>query len=486
MGSDTFKKQSLKSKTGQTKAADLTLRQSIVPLMLVTILFFLWGFAYGLLDVLNKHFQVTLNVSRGQSSGLQAAYFGAYPVASLTFAGFVLRRYGYKATFIMGLCLFGVGALLFWPSAKYRSFGGFCGATFVIGCGLGTLESAANPYIAVCGPPKYTEMRLNMSQALQAIGTVVGPVLASQVFFKSVGENDLDSVQWVYLGIAIFVTSLAVVFYFAPIPEISDEDMELLANKMVAKNNENNDNAGIVEAVAEERVQKPIWKNVNLMWAVFSQFCYVAGQVAVAGYFVNYATEVRHGTSNSMGANFLAIAQGCFSLGRFLGVVFMKFFMPRKVFIAFFTCLIIFQCLSIGLTGNAGLAMLNLVLLFESILFPTIFGFGLRGLGIQTKLGSSFLVASVVGGAVGPASLGFTADLFDSTRKAMIIPLIFFVVAYSYPIATNWYPKIRNLIDDFSGKELEQNVSTPQNNDSLSEKGSISYEDKNDVIVSSK
>jgi FHS family L-fucose permease-like MFS transporter len=137
-----------------TSAAKITLRQSIYPLALVTILFFLWGFAYGLLDVLNKHFQEALDITRAKSSGLQAAYFGAYPVASLTYAGWVLRKFGYRATFMLGLVLYGVGALLFWPSGHYRSFGGFCGATFIIGSGLGTLETAANPYLAVCGPPK--------------------------------------------------------------------------------------------------------------------------------------------------------------------------------------------------------------------------------------------------------------------------------------------------------------------------------------------
>ena len=191
-----------------------------------------------------------------------------------------------------------------------------------------------------------------------------------------------------------------------------------------------------------------------------------------------------------MGANFLAIAQGCFSIGRFIGVILMKFILPRKVFIAYFTFVLIFQALAIGLTGDAGLAMLNLVLLFESILFPTIFGFGLKGLGIQTKLGSSFLVASIVGGAVGPAALGYTADLFDSTRKAMIIPLIFFVSAYTYPIATNFYPKIRNLIEEFSGRELEQDSdgspAGQSNTDSISEKGSFAHQDRNEIDVSTK
>jgi MFS transporter, FHS family, L-fucose permease len=185
---------------------------------------------------LNKHFQETLGITRARSSGLQAAYFGAYPFASLGHANWLLRHWGYKAVFIWGLFLYGAGALLAWPCLVYRSFGGFCAATFVIGNGLGSLETAANPYrtsipttfscvalltrpVAVCGPPKHSELRINIAQAFNGIGTVVAPVLGSYVFFKNVGEStdDLKSVQWVYLAIACFVFILAVVFYFSPV-----------------------------------------------------------------------------------------------------------------------------------------------------------------------------------------------------------------------------------------------------------------------------
>jgi FHS family L-fucose permease-like MFS transporter len=130
-----------------------------------------------------------LGISRARSSGLQAAYFGAYPVASLGYANWILRHFGYKAVFMFGLTLYGIGALLMWPAAIYRSFGGFCGATFIIGSGLGSLESAANPYITVCGPPRYAELRINFAQAFNAIGTVLGPVLGSYAFFKNTGDS---------------------------------------------------------------------------------------------------------------------------------------------------------------------------------------------------------------------------------------------------------------------------------------------------------
>lgn len=152
----------------------------------------MWGFAYGLLDVLNKHFQETLHISAAASSGLQGyvflltliferyltiyrAYFGAYFIGPLTYSGWIVRKFGYRWTFITGLSIYGIGALLFWPSGVKRSFGGFCGAMFVVGSGLSTLETSANPFIATCGPPKYSELRLNLAQAFQAIGSVVAP-----------------------------------------------------------------------------------------------------------------------------------------------------------------------------------------------------------------------------------------------------------------------------------------------------------------------
>jgi FHS family L-fucose permease-like MFS transporter len=220
------KRRSLRARDHErTKAAELTIRESLYPIILVTILFFLWGFSYGLLDTLNKHFQNTLDITKARSSGLQAAYFGAYPIASLGHAAWILRHYGYRATFIWGLCLYGIGALVAFPCIKAKSFGGFCAAIFIIGNGLGSLETAANPYITVCGPPRYAELRINFSQAFNGIGTVIAPVLGSYVIFTFDDATALANVQWIYIAIAIFVFLLAIVFFLSVIPEITDADM---------------------------------------------------------------------------------------------------------------------------------------------------------------------------------------------------------------------------------------------------------------------
>ncbi|KAL0066158.1 hypothetical protein AAF712_006783 [Marasmius tenuissimus] len=389
----------------------------------------LQGFAYGLLDTLNKHFQRTLDITRTRSSGLQAAYFGAYPLASLGYANWVLRHYGYRAVFILGLVLYGIGAFMMWPAGLKRSFGGFCGATFIIGSGLGCLETAANPYMAVTGPPKYAEMRINLAQAIQAIGTVVGPVLGSYVFFTDTDDSvdALKSVQWVYLAIGIFVFSLAIVFYFSVIPEVTDADMS--------------EQADITHGGKAD--EKPFWKQYRLFHAAWAQFCYTGAQVAIAGYFINYVADARPGTPDSLSAKFLAAAQGCFAVGRFTGSGLMRFVKPRMVLLIYLTGTLAFCAASIRTRGNTGLAMLMVTLFFESVCFPTIVALGIRGLGKHTKRGSGWIVAGVAGGACIPPILAKAADNHNSTPFAMLVPTMFFVSALTYPLALNFIPAYR-------------------------------------------
>ncbi|RDW75813.1 MFS general substrate transporter-32 [Coleophoma crateriformis] len=342
--------------------------------------------------------------------------------------------------FIWGLCLYGVGALVAWPCIVYRSFGGFCAAIFIIGNGLGSLETAANPYITVCGPPRYSEIRINISQAFNGIGTVVAPVLGSYVFFLKTGDDAkaLRNVQWVYLAIAIFVFLLAVVFFFANIPEITDADMEYQATET---------HAGLSV--------KPFRKQYRLFHAAFAQFCYTGAQVAIASYFINYVVQTRPNTDSALAAKFLAGAQGTFALGRFVGVGLMKFIKARYVFLVYLTCCIIFIAPSITQRGNIGMSMLYLTLFFESICFPTIVALGMRGLGKYSKKGSGYIVAGVSGGACVPPLLGAAADANNhNVALAMVVPLMFFVAAESYAIAVNFVPAYRDVADKFATAEI--------------------------------
>ncbi|KAL8681673.1 MAG: hypothetical protein Q9186_002190 [Xanthomendoza sp. 1 TL-2023] len=255
-------------------------RESLPALCFVTVLFFLWGFAYGLLSILNAQFQRIVDVSNAQAQGLHAAYFAAYFVAPLTFGRLVLNRWGFRQTFIVGLCVYGTGTMIFWPSAVLVSYPAFLVSNFIVGLGVSTLELGGNPFIALCGPPEYAEIRLNISQAVQAIGSVVSPILAQKVLFKGVTDApSLIDIQWTYLGIALFDVVLALIFFYLPIPEASDEDLQRLADER--------------EDVNTRRICGIMVPYITLAFGVFSQFCYVGGQEAVAQVFLQYVDLVK-------------------------------------------------------------------------------------------------------------------------------------------------------------------------------------------------
>ena len=214
------------------------------------------------------------------------------------------------------------------------------------------------------------------------------------------------------------------VFFFAPIPEISDADMMDQAEQSTE-----------FDTMYED---KPMRKQYTLFFGVMAQFMYVGPQVAIAGYFINYVTEVRPGTSSSRASDQLAIAQSLFAIGRFTASFSMKWVKPRYVYMLFSTMIILWICVAIGVEGDGGIAALSLVLFFESCIFPTIFTLSLRGLGRHTKRGASFIVSSVVGGAVFPPVLGAVADI-QGTRIAMVIPLVGFVLSWMFPIYLNLY-----------------------------------------------
>lgn len=399
----------------------------------------LWGFAYGLLDVLNAKFQDALNVTAAEAGGLQAAYFGAYFIGPLTYSGWIVRRFGYKWTFITGLILYGIGALMFWPSAVYESFGGFCGSLFIVGSGLSTLETSANPFIATCGPPRLSEFRLELSQSFQAVGSVIAPLLAARVFFNNVNvhgkDTDLSNVQWTYLGIACFVFLLAVVFYFSPIPEVTDADMALQAEQC-------SDLTGYQD--------KPLRKQYKLFFGVAAQFCYVGAQVAVASAFIKYSQESA-GLLPAAASDRYAIAQGLFAIGRFAAAGMFMFIKPRIVLLAFMSGVMLFIALAIGLRGEAAIAVLSVVLFFESCVFPTIFTLSIRGLGRHTKRGSSWIVASVCGGALFPSVTGLVADK-KGWHIAMVVPMCAFIISFAFPIFLNTIWKRE--LDGFSATRI--------------------------------
>ncbi|PFH58881.1 hypothetical protein XA68_13087 [Ophiocordyceps unilateralis] len=414
--------------------AELTGRQSLYPVCLVTSLFFLWGFSYGLLDTLNKHFQDTLGIGKSRSAGLQAAYFGAYPLASLGHAAWTLQRFGYRATFVWGLCLYGLGAVLAIPAIKCRSFGGFCACIFVIGSGLGSLETAANPYMGACGPARYSEIRLNIAQAFSGVGSVVAPVVGSFAFFRLDAEGALQNVQWIYLAVALLVFALAVIFFISDIPEAYEDDDETMAK---------GDNGGLTSSQR--------WR---LLHAALAQFCCTGAQIAIAGYFINYVTETRPRTRPALASQLLAGAQGAFALGRFVGAALMRFIRPRVVLCAFTTLSVALVAPAVALRGNSGVLVICLSMFFESVCFPTIVALGIRGLGRHSRRGSGYVVGGIVGGACVPPLMGAVADA-RGTAMGMTVPLGFLAAGWTYALAVNAVPAYRAVIDGGNSVESD-------------------------------
>ena len=265
---------------------------------IVAILFFLWGISYGLLNTLNNAIAIINDMTDAQTLGLTSAYFGGgYFFGPLLVGEWLLRRDehnrskrhekddaenvgGYKVTFIMGLCIYGIGTIIFWPSAVTNSYGGFMLSSFVVGFGLSVLEVAANSFLVLCGPPEYGETRLLLAQAVQGVGSVVSGLLAQKVFFTSIGVDDkntsnsmtLINVQWTYLGITLFCVILALFFYYMPLPEVSDSELELSTNRLPI--NPQKRCIGGLQL-----------RTVSLILAVFAQYVYVAAQESNSIYF---------------------------------------------------------------------------------------------------------------------------------------------------------------------------------------------------------
>jgi fucose permease len=321
--------------------------QSFKPVILVTIIFFLWGFAYGLLGVLNGQFQKISKLSQAETLGLHAAYYGGYFVGPLTLGQFMLKKYGFKAAMITGLCVYSCGTLVFWPSAVLTSYSAFVISNFIVGFGLSCLEIAANPFIALCGPLEYAEVRLNFSQGFQAIGTVLSPLLAQKVFFKNVqNAPSLVNVQWTYLGIALFDVMLAVIFYYLTLPEASDEELEELADRR--------------SAVYRTKIGPfhVIW--VTLALGVFSQFCYVGGQEAI-GNNTEGVSALLHPSARLSNFDYTTVGHTVFAVGRFLSAFFNYLFTPRWILLFLYAGLIITCSLQMRLGGDAGEAISHLI-----------------------------------------------------------------------------------------------------------------------------
>ncbi|WP_110949630.1 L-fucose:H+ symporter permease [Pseudomonas bohemica] len=376
-------------------------------LILVTSLFFLWGLSYGLLDVLNKHFQETLNVSKAQSGLLQAAYFGAYFIIALP-AGLLMDRFGYKAGILLGLCLYATGALLFMPAANAASFSFFLFALFVIALGLGCLETAANPYATVLGDPQGAERRLNLAQSFNGLGQFVGPLLGGALFFGNASAADNSSLQTTYVIIAVTVLLVAALFARTSMPDLREQESKI-----------------------QRSDSKSLWQHREFVGGVVTQFFYVAAQVGVGAFFINYVTEHWVRMTSQTAAYLLSVGMICFMGGRFFSTWLMGRIRAQRLLMTYAWINVALCAVVVSGVENVSVVALIAIFFFMSIMFPTIFAMGVKNLGPHTKRGSSFLIMAIVGGALMPYFMGLVADHF-STALAYLLPLGCFVVVGFY------------------------------------------------------
>ncbi|GAA3917393.1 L-fucose:H+ symporter permease [Chitinophaga oryziterrae] len=391
---------------------NFTERKYLAVFLFVTSLFFCWGVALTLGDVLNRHFQNVLHISKSRSGLVQLSLFGAYAVIGIP-AGMFIKRFGYKRGILLGLLLYALGAFLFIPAAESASFNFFRFALFVLACGLATLETAAHPLVAALGDQRTSDQRINFSQSFNGLGGVIGPAIGSYFILKAGQEHseDLVAVRDLYIAIGLFITLLAVAFLFIKLPVM----------------NQSQDKKDVIEV-------KPLAQQKHFIFAAVAQFFNVAAQGGTWAYFINYGHDVME-LSDEKSGYFFSLSMMMVMIGRFAGTALMRFIAPYKL-LAVFAGMNILMCIIVALHfGWISFIALIMINFFFSIMFPTIFSLGLKDLGKHTQQASSFIVMGVVGGGIFPPLMGLIAN--HSVATAYYLPIICYVVimlfGYNYP-----------------------------------------------------
>lgn len=383
--------------------------------------FFMWGFTLTMMDVLNKHFQTVLHISKSRSSMIQISTFGAYAIAALP-VGIFMKKYGYRNGILLGLALYACGAFLFVPAANNASFNFFRIAIFVLACGMATLETVAHPFIASLGDQKTSDIRINFAQSFNGFGGVIGPIIGSYFLLSSERhhENNLIAVKQFYLVVGSFIAVFGIIFALISIPK-------KLATTHIMPDN---------KPQAEGEVLKKLYHEKHFVFAVVAQFFNIAAQSGTWAYFLNYGHEVMHFSDEKTGY-FFSFSILMLVIGRFSGTFLMRYIAPYKL-LAIFACGNILACL-IAAQGHGWVSFISLMMInfFFSIMYPTIFSLGLKDLGHRTKQGSSFIVLSFIGGALFPPLMGFIAN--ENIATAYYLPIICYVFILLFGLK---YPKL--------------------------------------------
>ena len=398
-------------------------RTYLLPFSLVVGVFFLWGMAHSLDSILIPHLQKACQLNNRQSTLVDTAVFLAYFLMAIP-AGILLKRLGYKATIILGLLAFAGGAFLFVPAADARSYGLFLTALFIIGCGLATLETAANPYAAVLGPPESSTSRLNLAASFNGLAVFVAPIIGANMILSGKEytkaqlaampdavritylNHEAAAVKLPYIVLGGVLVAVAVLFFFSKLPEVRAAEAEP-------------SEGGGFFAVLKHR---------HLTWAVVAQFFYVGAQVCVTSFFIRMAKQGA-GVDAKTAGYYLAAYGLLFMVGRFIGTALLKYIASQKLLSLYSVMAMALCAVAVFGDGSYVIYALGGLGFFMSIMFPTIFALGIAGLGDDTKPGSSWLVMSIVGGAIMPPLMGTLIDLRgDNIQIGYLIPMVCYLV----------------------------------------------------------
>ena len=452
-------------------------RNLAVTFALITSLFLLWGFCNGMIDILNKHFQDTLRITKEQSGLVQAANYLAYFLMAIP-AGLIAKKFGYKGGIIAGLSLIAGGAFWFIPATNIGTYWAFLLGLFVIGAGMTCLETIANPYATVLGAPESGPTRLNIAQTFNGAGWILGPIVGGYfVFSGGEGAKSNARLSMPYMGVGIFVLLLLIVFAMSRVPDLHVQDESHRSGSGKSRVRPSGPQLiGIVVVLAavlgllyffiapilgmmwsllhlDEALFQPVkyglliiayaaaFQLVSRNWDMFrrthftlgvvAEFLYVAAQTGIFSFFVNYVLENDPGVTRLQASKWLGvIGFGLFMVGRLCGSAVISQFRADRVLAAYTTINVVLVAITMR-GGRPGLYAMFATFFFMSVGFPTIFALGIRGLGEHTKLGSSLIVMSIVGGAIAAPFMGHIADQ-HSMRVGFVVPLVCFVCVAVY------------------------------------------------------
>lgn len=408
----------------------MTNKNYTVAIVLITSLFFFWGFIHNLDPILIAHLRSAFSLTHLQASLVDSAVFIAYFLLAIP-AGLIMKRYGYKAGILIGLLLFAIGCFLFVPAANTMSYVFFLSALFIVACGITILETAANPYITVLGDPATATQRLNFAQSFNGLAAFVAPIVGGKFILSddplteeqvlalseparlAYVHAETAAVKGPYVILGAIILLATVIFFFSKLPEVKDSD------------------AGNTSFLGA-------FRHKNVSWSVVAQFFYVGAQVCVLSFLILYATEVS-GIPAQQAKYYAGVAGLAFMSGRFIGTFFMRYVQPAKLLFLYAVVASLLTLVTIYGSGLMTLYAMIGIAFFMSIMFPTIFAIGVEGIGPDTKSASSLIIMSIVGGTVLPPLLGYISDSTANLQNGYYVVLVCFAMVAIYALQMKSY-----------------------------------------------